>query len=64
MDLIGDFILLVAQWAHEVLNSNMRLSTLRSYCFALGSWIIEHANQKVLKNITSTKKKSLDGWFV
>ena len=30
-------------------HSNMMLSTLRSYCFALGSWITEHANIKTLK---------------
>lgn len=39
---------IMALFKHEVLGSNMRLSTLRSYCFALGSWISEHANQNKL----------------
>ena len=55
---------IMALFKHEVLNSNMRLSTLRSYCFALGSWITEHANQKVLKISLPQKRRSwMDGLF-
>lgn len=55
---------IMALFKHEVLNSNMRLSTLRSYCFALGSWITEHANQKVLKISLPQKRRAwMDGLF-
>ena len=55
---------IMALFKHEVINSNMRLSTLRSYCFALGSWITEHANQKVLKISLPQKRRAwMDGLF-
>ena len=37
------------------------LSTLRSYCFALGGWISEHTRKRVLKRFTATPKTPLDG---
>ena len=43
-----DLLYIMALFKHEVINSNMRLSTLRSYYFKLGPWITEHANQKVM----------------
>jgi len=40
------------------------LSTLRFKCFALGAWISEHANQKILKIALSREKRDwLDGLF-
>ena len=55
---------IMALFKHEVINSNMRLSTLRSYCFALGSWLTEHANQKVLKISLPQKRRAwMDGLF-
>ena len=55
---------IMALFKHEVLNSNMMLSTLRSYCFALGSWITEHANIKTLKISLPQKRRAwMDGLF-
>lgn len=55
---------IMALFKHEVINSNMRLSTLRSYCFALGSWITEHSNQKTLKISLPQKRRAwMDGLF-
>lgn len=55
---------IMALFKHQVLQTNMRLSTLRSYCFALGSWISEHANQKVLKISLPQKRRAwMDGLF-
>lgn len=55
---------IMALFKHQVLNSNMQLKTLRSYCFALGSWITNHANEKVL-NISLVQKRRawMDGLF-
>lgn len=40
------------------------LSTIRFKCFALGSWISKHANQRVLKIALAHEKRSwLDGLF-
>ena len=55
---------IMALFKHEVVNSNMMLSTLRSYCFALGSWITEHSNQKVLKISLPQKRRTwMNGLF-
>ena len=55
---------IMALFKHEVVNSNMMLSTLRSYCFALGTWIIEHSNQKVLKISLPQKRRTwMNGLF-
>lgn len=55
---------IMALFRHQVLNSNMQLKTLRAYCFALGSWITNHSNKKVL-NISLPKKRRawMDGLF-
>ena len=45
----------------KLVQTNMQLSTLRSYCFALGSWMTNHANEKVL-NISLQGKEDL-GWM-
>lgn len=55
---------IMALFKHEVVNSNMMLSTLRSYCFALGSWMTNHANEKVLNISLPRKRRSwMDGLF-
>ena len=55
---------IMALFKHEVINSNMRFSTLRSYCFALGSWITEHSNQKTLKiSLPQKRRVWMDGLF-
>ena len=40
------------------------LKTLRSYCFALGAWSVNHANKKVLKISLTRKETSLDDWHL
>jgi hypothetical protein len=47
---------IMALFKHQILNSKMQLKTLRSYCFALGSWITNHANEEVL-NISLPQKR-------
>lgn len=49
---------IMALFRHVALNHHNRatLKTLRSYCFALGSWIATHSNRTVLK-ISLPKKK-------
>ena len=55
---------IMALFKHQVVNSNMMLSTLRSYCFALGSWITEHSNKKTLKISLPQKRRAwMDGLF-
>jgi len=55
---------IMALFKHQVLNSTMQLKTLRSYCFALGSWITNHANEKVLNIALPQKRRSwMDGLF-
>lgn len=49
---------IMALFKHQILQTNMQLSTLRSYCFALGSWITEHSNQKVLKISLPQKRRT------
>lgn len=48
------------------LQSNKRatLKTLRSYCFALGAWTVNHSNKKVLKISLPVKKRPwMEGIF-
>ncbi len=47
---------IMALFKHQVLNSTMQLKTLRAYCFAIGSWITNHANEEVL-NIALPQKR-------
>ncbi len=55
---------LLALFRHQVLQSGSRLSTLRAHCFAIGSWITHHANQRVLNLSVSKRKRSwMDGLF-
>jgi hypothetical protein len=54
----------MALFKHQVLNSTMQLKTLRAYCFALGSWTTNHANEKVLKISLPQKRRAwMDGLF-
>ena len=55
---------IMALFKHQILQTTMQLSTLRAYCFALGSWITNHANERVL-NISLPKKRRawMDGLF-
>lgn len=50
---------LMSLFRHFALNHHNRatLRTLRSYCFALGAWQVNHANRKVLKIALSAKKR-------
>ena len=55
---------IMALFKHQILQTNMQLSTLRSYCFALGSWMTNHANEKVLNISLPRKRRSwMDGLF-
>lgn len=57
---------LMSLFRHFALNHHKRatLKTLKSYCFAIGAWTVNHANRKVLKIALSTKKRPwLDGLF-
>jgi hypothetical protein len=55
---------IMALFKHQVLNSTMQLKTLRAYCFAIGSWISNHSNQKVLNLALPQKRRSwMDGLF-
>ena len=54
----------MALFKHQVLNSTMQLKTLRAYCFALGSWATNHANDRVLKISLPQKRRAwMDGLF-
>ena len=45
-------------------HKNSTLRTLKVYCFALGSWSVNHSNRKVLKIALNTKRRPwLDGIF-
>ena len=45
-------------------NNRATLSTLRSYCFALGAWTTNHANRKVLKISLNAKRRPwMEGIF-
>ncbi len=50
---------LMSLFRHFALNHHKRatLSTLRSYCFALGAWQVNHANRKVLKIALIAKRR-------
>ena len=55
---------IMALFKHQVLNSNIQLKTLRSYCFALGSWITNHSNKKVLNiSLPQNRRAWMDGLF-
>ncbi len=55
---------IMALFKHQVHNSTMQLKTLRAYCFAIGSWTTNHANERVLKMSIPTKRRAwLDGLF-
>jgi len=55
---------IMALFKHQILQTNMHLSTLRAYCFALGSWVTHHANYKVLNISLPTKRRAwMDGLF-
>jgi hypothetical protein len=55
---------IMALFKHQVLQSPMQLKTLRAFCFAIGSWISNHANQKILNLSLPTKRRLwMDGLF-
>ena len=55
---------LLALFRHQVLQSGSRLSTLRAHCFAIGSWITSHSNQRVLNlSVAKQKRQWMDGLF-
>jgi hypothetical protein len=55
---------IMALFKHQILQTNMQLKTLRAYCFAVGSWVSDHANQKVLNMALPAKRRSwMDGLF-
>ncbi len=55
---------IMALFRHQVLQSNMQLKTLRAYCFAIGSWITNHSNQKVLNIALPTNRRAwMNGLF-
>lgn len=57
---------LMSLFRHFALNHHNRatLKTLKSYCFAIGAWTVNHANRKILKIALHTKKRPwMDGLF-
>ena len=57
---------LMSLFRHFALNQHNKatLKTLKVYCFALGAWTVNHANQKVLKiSLHSKRRPWLDGIF-
>ncbi|WP_209332997.1 IS1380 family transposase [Lunatimonas salinarum] len=57
---------LMSLFRHFALNHHNRatLKTLKSYCFALGAWKVNHANKQVLKISLPVKKRPwMDGIF-
>jgi len=57
---------LMSLFRHFALNHHNRatLKTLKVYCFALGAWVVNHSNKKVLKIALHTKRRPwLDGIF-
>ena len=55
---------IMALFKHQVINSTMQLKTLRAYCFAIGSWLTNHSNQKVLNLALPQKRRAwMDGLF-
>lgn len=58
------FIMVTYKLRYFALNHHNRatLKTLKSYCFALGAWKVNHANKQILKISLSVKKRSwMDG---
>jgi len=54
----------MALFKYQVLQTNMQLKTLRAYCFAIGSWITNHSNEKTLKLSLPQKRRAwMDGLF-
>jgi len=57
---------LMSLFRHFALNHHNRatLKTLKSYCFALGAWRVNHSNRKVLKISLPTKRRPwMEGIF-
>ena len=57
---------LMSLFRHCALNSRntATLSTLRSYCFAIGGWVSQHARKKVLKlSLPRSKRPWMDAIF-
>jgi hypothetical protein len=55
---------IMALFRHQVLQSHMQLKTLRAFCFAIGSWITNHANSKTLNlSLPAQKRSWMDGLF-
>lgn len=55
---------IIALFKHQVLQSPMQLKTLRAFCFAIGSWITQHANTTTLNLSLPTKRGSwMEGLF-
>ncbi|NJL71273.1 MAG: hypothetical protein HC888_06520, partial [Candidatus Competibacteraceae bacterium] len=57
---------LMSLFRHFALNSHntATLSTLRSYCFALGAWVSQHARRRVLKiSLPRSKRPWMDSIF-
>ena len=57
---------LLSLFRHFALNSRntATLSTLRSYCFAIGGWVSQHARQRVLKlSLPRSKRPWMDSIF-
>jgi Transposase DDE domain group 1 len=57
---------LMSLFRHFALNSRNQatLGTLRSYCFALGAWVSQHARRRVLKiSLPSQKRPWMDSIF-
>ena len=58
---------LMSLFRHFGLNSHNQatLGTLRSYCFALGGWISQHARKQVLKlSLPRQKRPWMDAIFL
>ena len=57
---------LMSLFRHFALNHHNRatLKTLKSYCFALGAWKVNHANKQVLKiSLAAQRRPWMDGVF-
>ena len=55
---------IMALFKHQVLQTSMHLSTLRAYCFALASWITNHAKNRVLNISLPTNRRAwMDSLF-
>ena len=57
---------LMSLFRHFALNHHKKstLNTLKSYCFALGAWKVNHANKQVIKiSLPSKRRAWMDGVF-